>query len=166
MVRGAHPGENPPRTPRTAVADPGRCDQQSPARLPNPAAGAVSPKPNPQRGCNVKTKPNNPARRRAMKLMLGGAMSIPLASLVTHGTAIAADMPQLAESDPLALSLKYKHDASQAPRVDKAGTPAAEQVCGNCQFAQGDGEWVGCTIFPGKAVNTNGWCTAWVKRAG
>lgn len=105
-------------------------------------------------------------RRRALKRILGGVVSIPLASLVANGTAVAADLPKIDESDPLAASLKYKHDATQAPRVDKAGTPAAEQVCGNCQLAQGDGEWVGCSIFPGKAVNANGWCTAWIKRAG
>lgn len=114
----------------------------------------------------MNSTPASPSRRRALKLMLGGAVSIPLASLITHGTAVAADMPQLAEDDPMAVGLKYKHDASQAPRVDKAGTPAAEQICGNCQLSQGEGEWLSCSIFPGKAVNAKGWCTAWVKRAG
>ncbi len=56
--------------------------------------------------------------------------------------------------------------ATQAARVDKAGVPAAEQHCSNCALAQGEGEWVGCAIFPGKAVNANGWCTGWVPRAG
>lgn len=108
----------------------------------------------------------NQARRRALKVMLGGAVSIPLASLVAHGTAVASELPKVEEADPLAASLKYKHDATQAPRVDKAGTPAAQQLCSNCQLAQGEGEWLGCSIFPGKAVNANGWCTAWIKRAG
>ncbi len=106
------------------------------------------------------------SRRMALKKMAGGALAVPLASLVLNGTAVAADLPQLDESDPMAGALKYKHDATQAPRTDKAGTPAAEQVCSNCQLAQGEGEWLGCSIFPGKAVNANGWCTAWIKRAG
>lgn len=108
----------------------------------------------------------NANRRRAVKLIVGGAAAFPLASLVTSSNAVASDLPKLEESDPLAGSLQYKHDATQAPRADKPGTPAAEQFCRNCQLAQGEGEWVGCSIFPGKAVNANGWCTAWVKRAG
>jgi hypothetical protein len=101
-----------------------------------------------------------------MKLIIGGAATVPLASLISSGTAVASDLPKVDENDPMAASLQYKHDATQAPRVDKAGTPAAEQVCKNCQLAQGEGEWVGCTIFPGKVVNANGWCNAWIKRAG
>jgi hypothetical protein len=28
------------------------------------------------------------------------------------------------------------------------------------------GEWRPCQIFPGKAVNANGWCSSWMHRAG
>ena len=104
------------------------------------------------------------SRRQALKLMLGGAAVVPLSGLITSGSAFASDLPHVTEDDPIAVSLKYKHDATQAPRVDKAGTPAAEQKCANCQLAQGEGEWLACSIFPGKAVNANGWCTAWVSR--
>lgn len=114
----------------------------------------------------MQKKSHNHSRRHAMKLIVGGAAAIPLASLVVSGNAAAADLPKLEESDPLAGSLQYKHDATQAARVDKAGTPAAEQMCKNCQLAQGEGDWRGCSIFPGKAVNANGWCTAWIKRVG
>jgi len=114
----------------------------------------------------MKDKTVDHSRRHAVRLIVGGAASIPLASLVTGGSAVAADLPKLDENDPMAASLQYKHDATQAPRTDKAGTPAADQACRNCQLAQGEGEWIGCSIFPGRVVNANGWCTAWVKRAG
>lgn len=111
-------------------------------------------------------KLHDPARRHALKLMIGGAVCIPVGALLAHGTAIASAMPKLDENDPVAKSLNYRHDATQAPRVDKAGTPAGEQQCSNCQLAQGEGEWVGCSIFPGKAVNANGWCSGWILKAG
>jgi hypothetical protein len=112
----------------------------------------------------MKTNAIDPGRRLALKLVLGGAVAVPLSGLITSGTAVASDLPHVAEDDPMAVSLNYKHDATQAPRVDKAGTPAAEQRCGICQLAQGEGEWLACSIFPGKAVNANGWCSAWVSR--
>jgi len=87
-----------------------------------------------------------------------------VSALITSRVTIASELPHVAEDDPIAVSLKYKHDATQAPRANKAGTPAADQKCGNCQLAQGDGDWLGCSIFPGKAVNANGWCSAWVPR--
>ena len=114
----------------------------------------------------MKTKLENPSRRRALKMVAGGAVLIPVGALVAHGTALASDLPKVEESDPVAQGLNYRHDATQAARVDKAGVPAAEQLCKSCALAQGEGEWVGCAIFPGKAVNANGWCTGWVPRAG
>lgn len=107
----------------------------------------------------------DPSRRNALKFGVLGMALAPMAGLVMVRNAAASDLPHVSEADPLAVSLKYKNDGSTAPRVDKAGTPAAEQVCGNCQLSQGEGEWLACSIFPGKAVNGNGWCTAWVKKA-
>jgi hypothetical protein len=105
-------------------------------------------------------------RRKAVGLMLGGLAAVPLANLVGSAVAQAADLPHLSEDDPAAQGLQYRHDASAAPRTDKAGTPAAEQLCSNCSFIQGDsGEWRGCQLFPGKAVNANGWCNAWAPMA-
>ena len=115
----------------------------------------------------MSNKPIDPNRRQAIKLIAGGVAAIPLAGLMTSGTAVASDLPHVTEDDPIAVGLKYKHDASQAPRADKPGAPADTQNCGNCQlFGQGDGEWRSCSIFPGKAVNANGWCTAWVMKVG
>jgi hypothetical protein len=106
------------------------------------------------------------SRRAAVKLMLGGAVAVPFISLVGVSGARAADLPHVdAKTDPTAIALKYVEDATTATRPDKAGTPGAEQHCANCQFAQGTGDWVGCTLFPGKAVSSKGWCMSWTKKA-
>lgn len=79
-----------------------------------------------------------------------------------------AERPELArleESDPTAQALGYVHDAadvdgSQQPRYEEG------QVCANCNLYTADSsseeDWGGCSIFPGKLVNANGWCSAYV----
>jgi hypothetical protein len=86
--------------------------------------------------------------------------------LVAQRQAAAAELPQLAEDNPQALALGYRHDATT---VDTAKYPTADpaaKICGNCQLFQPAGEsaWGGCPLFAGKAVNVHGWCTAWAKR--
>lgn len=104
-------------------------------------------------------------RRQAMKLAAGSVIAIPLGGILA-GNAIAADLPPVAADDPQGAALKYVADATKGERVDKAGTPAAEQFCHNCQLAQStEGDLLPCQLFPGKSVATNGWCSAWVKRA-
>lgn len=80
--------------------------------------------------------------------------------------AMAQDMPQIEESDPVAQSLKYTHDASSVDPASRAN-PAAEQNCANCALIQGsDGDaWRPCQIFPGKLVNNAGWCSVWAPKA-
>ena len=107
-------------------------------------------------------------RRNAMRAMLGGLAAVPLAQLVGVAVAQAADPKRIAEDDPMAKSLQYRHDATKAQRVDKPGHPGTEQYCYNCQLLKGDsGEWRPCYIFGDDwLVNENGWCTAWAPRAG
>ena len=78
----------------------------------------------------------------------------------------AQDLPQLATDDPMASAMKYTHDASTVDAAARAN-PAAEQNCANCALVQGaDGDdWRPCQIFPGKAVNANGWCSVWAPKA-
>lgn len=74
-------------------------------------------------------------------------------------------MPRLEESDPTAQALGYRHDAAD---VDTASYPRLQpgQTCSNCALYlsdQGSEEgWGGCSIFPGKLVNAEGWCSAYV----
>jgi hypothetical protein len=78
----------------------------------------------------------------------------------------AQDLEQIAEDDPVAQSLKYTHDASSVDASARPN-PAEDQTCSNCALLQGEeGEqWRPCQIFPGKLVNSNGWCSVWAPKA-
>lgn len=105
-----------------------------------------------------------PARRALLRTAVALA-AVPLAR--TLPAASAESLPHLSETDPMAKALKYFHDAGAAPRTDRPGTSAAEQYCHNCRFIQAEsGEWRPCQIFPGKAVNANGWCVSWLEKPG
>lgn len=100
-------------------------------------------------------------RRRFVRGALTGVVAVPIAGLLGARPAGAADMPKLDPNNAQAKALKYVHDAA-----DAASNPAFQEGanCANCvQWTGGDSEWGGCNIFPGKAVNRNGWCTAWAK---
>ena len=100
-------------------------------------------------------------RRRALKVAVASVVAIPLTSLATLGAAIAGELPHLSEDDPVAKALSYVHDAANAP----AGKRKDGTYCKNCNLIQGkEGTWRGCSIFPGKSVNVNGWCAGWVGR--
>ncbi len=111
----------------------------------------------------------NQSRRDAVKLMLGGLAAVPVMNLVGMAAAYA-DLPHVdPATDPMAQTLKYHHDGAESDRATagKPGLPADEQHCANCQFILADsGEWRPCSLFPGKAVNENGWCTSWTLKAG
>jgi hypothetical protein len=76
-----------------------------------------------------------------------------------NGQFQAQDM--VAETDPQAVALGYKSDAT---KVDKAKYPkyAAGQVCTNCALYQGAPASAagGCALFAGKQVAGKGWCSA------
>jgi len=96
-------------------------------------------------------------------------------TIAAGGTAALAGIPitllaqgeELDEANAQAAALGYKQDATT---VDAQQYPqrSEDQFCNNCQLFQGaEGEDLGgCGIFPGKMVNANGWCTAWVRKAG
>jgi len=87
-------------------------------------------------------------------------------ALLSSARAFAADSPNVAESDPAAAALGYKLDTS---KVDASKFPkhAKDQHCGNCQLYQGKpaDAFGPCPIFGGKLVATQGWCSAWLKKA-
>jgi hypothetical protein len=92
--------------------------------------------------------------------------SIGVASSLALSRQAFADAPKVTESDPTAVALGYKNDASQ---VDKAkyAKYAAGQQCNNCQFFQGKptDAWAPCPMFSGKQVSGKGWCSAYTKKA-
>ena len=101
-------------------------------------------------------------RRELIQLIaVGGA--VPLIA----GAAQAAE--RLAESDPIAIALGYKEDATTvdvAAYPKRSGAEGATQFCSNCKLYEekGDG-WGTCTAIAGKLVAGRGWCNAWIPEA-
>lgn len=89
-----------------------------------------------------------------------GLVAAPLAGVWFGRLAHAVEM--VSETDPQAVDLDYKADATQAK---KRTDPTA--ICSNCKFyASAPGEASGsCAILlPRKHVAAGGWCAAWIKR--
>ena len=105
---------------------------------------------------------NNIGRRKFIQLSVVAATGGLLAG---HRSVYAADLPQLSEDDPMAVSMKYTHDASTVDPASRPN-PAEVQNCANCALVQGDdgAAWRPCQIFPGKAVNAAGWCSVWAPK--
>ncbi len=83
------------------------------------------------------------------------------------GTNVQADdeLKPVALDDPQVKALGYVHNTENADTAKFANHDIA-QNCANCRLIQAkEGEWRPCAIFPGKAVNESGWCSAWVAKA-
>jgi hypothetical protein len=94
---------------------------------------------------------SNIDRRRFLQYSAGGLVGVTLGGLSLKANADEV----LSEDDVTAKALKY---------VKKSTVEGAH--CANCMQAKGaatDGV-LGCNIFPGKLVNANGWCVAWMKK--
>lgn len=102
---------------------------------------------------------SNPSRRTFVISVAAGSAGL----AASHAWAQAAT---LSESDPQAVALGYKADAT---KVDKAKYPQHQvtQMCHNCQLFQGKAsDATGpCQLYAGKLVSAKGWCSAWVKKA-
>jgi hypothetical protein len=76
----------------------------------------------------------------------------------------AAD--ELAESDPSAIALGYRADAT---KVEKAKFPKylAGQSCSTCQFYQGSAsdQVAACPLFNGRSVRGSGWCNGYAPKS-
>jgi len=104
------------------------------------------------------------SRRNLFKLAGAGSLALLLPVTTRFGDVMAQE--QLDPSDAQAKALGYVHDTEEVDEA-KWASHDVSQNCANCQLAQGnDGEWIGCAIFPGKLVNRNGWCSAWVQAQG
>lgn len=80
-------------------------------------------------------------------------------------TALGEDAPKVDENAPQAQALGYRHDAAAVDKAKYANFVEGSN-CANCQLYQGGDAWGKCGIFPGQVVNAEGWCSAWVKKAG
>ena len=90
------------------------------------------------------------------------------ATAVTTGLGTAAfaeeQLPKVDENDSMAKALNYVHDA----RTVDAAKRFSDRFCNNCVLYAGsaDDEWAPCSIFPGKVVAGQGWCSAWAPKTG
>jgi len=77
-----------------------------------------------------------------------------------------AQPARVEESDPAAVALGYKHDATKVDAA-KHSSFQAGRICANCNLYQAKGSepWAPCPALGGKLVNAKGWCAAWVKKA-
>lgn len=101
------------------------------------------------------------------RFFVGAGTAIGAAALagVLPRRARAEDLPHLSPTDPTAQTLGYVEDATKADKA-KFPTYAAGNACNNCNFFQGGtAAWGPCPLFPGKAVNAKGWCSAYAKKA-
>lgn len=115
----------------------------------------------------MKDKSSVDNKRRLFLGSMAALASVPLMNTIFMARAEAASLPHLKENDPTAKSLHYHINAKDAPRTDKPNTPAKDQFCHNCMFVKANsGTWRPCQIFPGKAVNENGWCASWTHKTG
>jgi hypothetical protein len=113
--------------------------------------------------------PPDPSRRRFIRLGIAGATAVPLAGTLLSRTAwpTLADnaTEKVDETEPLAIQLGYHIKATD---VEQTRFPqfTDQQFCGNCQLYAGtSGEsWGPCTLFGGRLVAAEGWCSAWTAQ--
>ncbi len=79
------------------------------------------------------------------------------------------DMEKLSLDNPTARSLGYKHDAANVDFDEypqRARPEASNHYCSNCALytKPQSGDWGPCTLFPGKLVSADGWCSAYAPR--
>ena len=98
-------------------------------------------------------------RDRRVFMLVVGAIG------ATAAVSPARAQTHLDEKDPQAAALGYVEDTA---KVDEAKFPkhAASQTCSRCALGQfkTSESYANCTLFAGKQVNAQGWCSAFVKR--
>jgi High potential iron-sulfur protein len=70
--------------------------------------------------------------------------------------------PRLDVKDPAARARGYVEHADQV-NVKKYPSYVKGSTCENCLLLQGSGgaDYRPCSLFPGKVVAVNGWCSGW-----
>ena len=102
-----------------------------------------------------------PQRRTFLRQGSIAIVSLALLTRAARSDAQAKALPRLAENDPQAAALGYKNDAKKVDAKKFANYKPGTD-CDDCiQYEGRKGEaWGPCKIFPGKAVNAHGWCSA------
>ncbi len=104
------------------------------------------------------------ARLSRRTFVAGATAAISTLSVATTARrAEAQDMPMLQDDDPTAVALKYVSNAADA---DQGLRQSDDRFCNNCALYTGaEGSAAApCSIFPGKQVAANGWCSVWAPK--
>ena len=102
--------------------------------------------------------------RKVLKKSLLGMTAIAASSIISV-RAYSDELPDLAEDDPIAMGLHYKKDTTTVDST-KHVKHNPDQNCANCILYTSKSDKAGlCTIFAGKQVSAEGWCTAYAKKA-
>jgi len=105
------------------------------------------------------------SRREALKNLAVGAGTLLAVSRAGLAAADAGALPHLTATDPVAVALSY-HESAKTVEAAKFPTFKPEQKCSTCLQLKGNAgdTWRPCNLFPGKLVNAEGWCKAYVKK--
>jgi hypothetical protein len=108
------------------------------------------------------------SRRHLLSIVVaaGSAATLDVFSAQGADGAAAAAPAKVNEKDPLPVALGYVSDAKH---VDMKASPIyqAGSSCSSCSWYQGkpdDPAGGPCTFFPGKLVDSHGWCRMWSKK--
>lgn len=105
-------------------------------------------------------------KRRAALRAIAGAITGAAAFRLGWASTPKA-LPHLTDSNPAAASLEYTEDTN---RVDARKFPkhTPDQRCANCKYfdiaAIAGGPYAPCRLYPGNAVNMNGWCAGYASK--
>ena len=104
-----------------------------------------------------------PTRRRMLRLIAGTVVCVgtsPLGLLSAK-----EELPHLTDANPAAASLGYTEDTGSVD-AHKFPKHTPEQRCANCKFFQAGsgGQYAPCRLYPGSAVNVNGWCMGYAAK--
>lgn len=104
--------------------------------------------------------PDRSSRREFIRIAAATAAAVAVAGVLPL-RAEAAELPHLDPSEPAAQALGYVPNTDQVSQA-KYPNHKTSQNCANCSFFVGSpgAAWGPCQLFPGKAVNANGWCSA------
>jgi hypothetical protein len=102
--------------------------------------------------------------RRDVLRLIGAAVASVGALRASPLLAEQDALPHLTDANPAAAALGYTEDAST---VDTGKFPKhkASERCASCRYFQaaGSGTQFGpCQLYPGNAVNMNGWCSGYL----
>lgn len=119
-------------------------------------------------------------RRQLMQLGLGVLGLSALEAVAAEKRAARPSAAGATESfvdpakEPMAKSVNYvvkKSEVTKADlKVEKQGVKFEQQNCAGCMLYTSAGKKQGaeagnCTLFPGKLVHGDAWCTSWAKKA-